>query len=157
MSDINNPILHERLSSAGELRRDAILDLLQGEMRTVHRRRRMHRQIAASSLMLVLVAGLTVLIQSSWRSREHTQDGQRFTAESAPDNPGCIIEMVQTDESIIDRWRTNSVPQADWLDDRTLLAALHDLGRPTGLIRAEGRTWLTSNVVDPIAAATGGM
>jgi hypothetical protein len=68
-----------------------------------------------------------------------------------------VIAFVTTDESLVDRLRSTSIAKADWLNDQTLLAALSDAGRPTGMIHAEGRTWLTNNVVDPIEPRTGGM
>jgi hypothetical protein len=35
------------------------------------------------------------------------------------------------------------------LDDEALLEELAAIGRPTGLVRAEGRAWLTANVANP--------
>ncbi len=165
MNDHLQTSASDSLSAEGRRRRDAMLGLLIGDMQTIHRRRRTRRHMAASAMMVVTVVGLAMLIQDfrghASREADHVQLAQQSTSAATGASGGSgsrsIIEFVKTDESLVERLRSASVSKIDVLDDQSLLTALSDAGRPTGLIRAEGHAWLTSDVVDPIVPPTGGM
>lgn len=146
------------LSAKGTQRRSRMLAELQSDMRRVHRARRIRRR-ATATLATAMVMALVVL---PWQFRKHpSSNGTREIAAepttSEPINaspllpPGAsaMILRVQTDPTVLDRYRAASRPRAVALDDEALLVALADLNRPAGLIRSEGRAWLTAAVADP--------
>jgi hypothetical protein len=73
-----------------------------------------------------------------------------MTAERPPDAPAArsIIEVVNTDPAILDRYRPAATARAEILDHDGLLAALAELNRPAGLIITGGRARLTTSVAD---------
>ena len=128
-----------------------MLEELLHAMQGVHRRRRIRRRAAGAAFFLLLTALMTwMLSHSSTRSAPQVAGNNRPSIDSVP--PAQIasrFEIVQTDPAIAQRLGTTSAPNVEWLDDQSLLSALNELHRPAGLIRADGKTWLTRSVVDP--------
>ncbi len=64
------------------------------------------------------------------------------------------IRIVQVEPGVARRFstatraRSGALPQILYLNDAELLTTLAAAGRPTGLVRSEGRVWLTASVTD---------
>lgn len=64
------------------------------------------------------------------------------------------IHIVQVEPGVARRFstaaraRSGALPKIVYLDDTQLLTVLADAGRATGLVRSEGRVWLTAAVTD---------
>lgn len=152
------------LSQSGIERREQMLNELLGEMKSVHRRRRIRRHVTVASLALIVFAATTaVWLSIDQRSRvvapsphDSPIAGNRSTNDNADEGTSpsvsppssMIVELVQTEPHIVDRYRVVAKPHVEILDDASLLRELAQLNRPAGLIRSEGRTWLTADVTD---------
>jgi hypothetical protein len=121
------------------------------------RRRRMQRFAVrgAGTLAVVLLAG-TILVRT-WPATEPT----RIVEAPAPREPvgprGPFPEILETKPGALDRYSILPWPQSagQIIDDHQLVTILADIGRPAGLIRAQGDIRLTADVTDAaIAAAT---
>jgi hypothetical protein len=128
----DDPITRE-LSPEGAVRRDAMLAGLMDDMRRVHVRRRARRR------MVYTTTPATPPIA-----------GQLGGAADPPpqlqasDRLAAIIEFVRTSDGTHQSGAANIV----LIDDDQLLDALASINRPTGLVRAGGRVWLTDAVAD---------
>ena len=124
---------HERsqLTPEGEARRDVMLDELVGTMQRVHRGRRVRRRVASVLAVLTIFAGMAWVIgsQLSVGDPEQMRIAENQPQPQLPDAPPTerLIRMV---------------------DDDQLLALLAQLDRPAGIVRSEGKTWLTNAVTD---------
>jgi hypothetical protein len=132
------------LSPAGESRRDAMLGELIGTMQRVHRRRRTRRAAMAFGFMLALMGGLTSLVLLS----QSTPRRAEMIVEAPPPRPSAVLEVVRTDPTIVDRYAIAPSSSIRMLDDEALLTELAAMDRPAGLVRSDGRVWLTTDVVD---------
>ncbi len=90
------------------------------------RRRRQRRRTAGSAVIVLglLAVGLWVT------ERPRITETGEVVVHDAPDAPPVTPIRVRT------------------IGDEELLALLAEIGRPAGLIRSEGRVWLTSDVTD---------
>jgi len=160
--DIQNHEPFNQLSAAGLQRRDEMMHELIADMRRLHRRRRIQRQVMIGGMAPIIAM---IAIGLLWRGlSQHEPDAPRMTANksnasSAPplpsdDNsnaapaPSTIVVRVQTDPTIVERWRAAPTSSAVIIDDQALLDTLAALDRPAGLIRSQGRLWLTRPVTD---------
>ena len=105
---------------------ERMLDELIVAMRDIHSRRRRRRRVTGSAALIVLA---TAIVWGTRRTPHH------FVAE--PDTP-TVVQIVRSMP------RTGVVRV---IDDEELLRRLAEIDRPTGLIRSEGRSWLTEPVV----------
>ncbi len=105
---------------------DGMLDELIVAMRDLHLRRRRRRRVAGAATMIVLATAVV------WSTRP-ASDGR-----IEPPDTGPIVQVVGSTP------RTGVVRM---IDDDELLRRLAEIDRPTGLIRSEGRSWLTKPVV----------
>ena len=154
-----------QLSEAGAARRDQMLHDLIGEMKVVRRQRRLRRNVAIASVpMIVIGVGLMVWLIGGGNSKRPTNDQpSQIVVNDGSQNDGSrdlpapqpaqahrsmVVEFVKTDSQIAERYRAAALPRVVMLDDAALLDALVQLDRPAGLIRSEGRTWLTADVTD---------
>lgn len=150
------------LTVAGRARREAMLRTLTHAMRERHAARRRRRRAAAAGGGLLLfalaaVAGRGVLREPATVPGRLVEVPAPMVPERPPARPessaprvACVIEVVKTDPTIVDRYRAPQ-PQrvrVQWIDDDALLAELRGLDRPTGLVRVNGRAFLTEVVVD---------
>ena len=149
------------LSEIGRTRREQMLHVLLGEMTAVHRRRRVRRNVAIGAIpLLVVVASLGIWLMNTEGpsatsprqspvvqddSKQGTQDKDRLASSV---QPSMSVEYVKTDAQIVERYRVTDQAKVIYLDDSGLLSALAQMNRPAGLIRSEGRTWLTAEVTD---------
>jgi hypothetical protein len=156
----------QKLSPVGQARRDAMLGELTDYMRHVHGARRMRRRVGAACGVVAVVFSLAVLaLSGTWSPKVAPGGGDLPLARSGHDGPemksstdgdaptprgsaGCDIRIVQTDPAVLERYRARPAARVILLDDRELLATLAAMNRPTGLIRYQGRAWLTANVTD---------
>ena len=135
-----------RLSQTGVQRRADMLGELQGAMRQVHRRRRaLRRVVAASCLLLALLAASVPF----WRPGPAPH--QVVLEDPAPAPPAPVVDLiiVHTDPTVLARYTPRPQSRTERLNDDALLAHLASINRPTGLIRMGGEVRLTANVVDP--------
>lgn len=154
------------LSRIGQARRGAMLGELTEYMQRVHGARRRRRRVGAACGVAVVVFGLAVLAlsgtparndppgrgDSPLAGRDHTVSQPDSSVDGdvpAPrDGVGCVIRIVQTDPAVLERYRARPAARAILLDDQELLATLAAMNRPAGLIRYQGRAWLTASVTD---------
>jgi len=130
----------EPLSEAGQLRRQDILRLAQGEARRLRRR----RLIGRGSPLLVAIAAAAIIL------RPHPLPGPAPApvAGIAVPAPQPIpvsagVQFIPTDSTIADRLSTQPAPPR-WTDisDRELLDELNAAGKPAGIVSINGRTFL---------------
>ncbi len=105
---------------------DGMLDELIVAMRDLHRRRRRRRRVAGAAALIVLATAVV------WGTRPGSDH------RMVPPDTGPIVQVVRSAP------RTGVVRM---IDDEELLRRLAEIDRPTGLIRTEGRSWLTQPVV----------
>jgi hypothetical protein len=118
-------------------RRETMLDELIVAMRHHHRRRSLVRTAAAWGLLLA-VAGGTWIVRAQQVAQPPGFD--RTHADQAQvEAPATRVERVAGG------YRTGLVKV---IDDDELVLRLAEIERPAGLIRTEGRVWLTSAVAD---------
>ena len=108
----------DTLTPDGAARRDQMIEELLVTMRQVHRGRRRRR--AGAALLVALGLGAAGL----WATgRPATSPAPPPTAQA----PRITVRVI---------------------DDEELLRVLAEIGRPAGLVRSEGRVWLTADVTD---------
>ena len=127
----------EQLHPEKKDRRETMLDELIVAMRHHHRRRRQVRTAAAWCLLLA-VAGGTWIVRAQQVGRPPSFDNTHAHLPQVKP-PAPRVERVSGD------YRTGLVKV---IDDDELVLRLAEIDRPAGLIRTEGRVWLTSAVAD---------
>ncbi len=146
----------EPLSQAGQARREAMLDELVAVVSQTHRARRLRRHVLGSGVVVCLVLLLMRLglpgaggLDDGRLLVNRTPDERRVvTPTEAPRRSGCVTVLVQTDPTVVDRYRARTTGLAVRMDDRMLLNALASINRPTGLIRFGDSLRLTAPVTD---------
>lgn len=139
------------LSEQGRARRDAMLAELQSQVVRTARVRRV-RSGVLSAAALGLIASLAVLltpnrVPSPVSPVAVLTEPTTIPVQVAPPK----VQVVRTVEGVLDRYRStpNSLTvRVDRIGDDELLAELTAIGRPAGIIRSQGRTWLTAAVTD---------
>lgn len=136
----------DQLSATGRARREAMLNDLIAAMRRTHRHRSRRRR-AAGTLAIVLV-----VIGCVWAAELHLPGASQTThvVGRRPIGPSSAVDSVVGKSAPAVRivrhdHRTGRVRV---IGDDGLLRLLDDLGRSAGLIRSEGRAWLTNAVAD---------
>ncbi len=125
MIDQNN----KHLSPDGEARKDEMLSQLVGQMKHIHNARRVRRRIVYT-FSLVIVCAITVWVVSlQYLNPQPTIFAERSTGK------GTNIEQPKA-------------PSIKAINDDELIALLAEINRPTGIVRSEGRIWLTNPVTD---------
>ena|SRR5688572_12947278 len=149
------------LSAVGMARRDRMLAELTDGMHRLHRARRTRRRAAA----IVVPAMLLTIGVLLWRDSsptnpqpgsgplalDHKPQGNEIPAAPEPKSPVMIVTRVRSGDLPVDQFRVRtaaSPASAEILSDNELLTALAAIDRPTGLVRAGERTWLTRSVAD---------
>jgi hypothetical protein len=142
----------ERLTAAGEVRRDEILRAAQWALRWRRRRR------TASKVALIAgcVAVATASISGVWRAsnahsgREIARSGEGSERVSSPGTTPTkhAFLLVRTDPEIVERVlvHTHPIRPDQLVDDDQLEALLREAGRPEGIVRVRGRAVLASEV-----------
>lgn len=161
------------VSTLAAQRADAMLPALQRELaRGVGRRRARTRTAGACAIVVLLGGAIVAAVLTTTRSVAPARSTPlaEAPAESA-DQPTVRIEIVRSidtssieivrdspRETIIAMYTNPSVDLASIsVTDHELLDLLNEMGRPTGLVRANGRVWLTAAVTDDeIAKGRGG-
>jgi hypothetical protein len=110
-------------------RRETMLPELIAAMKRHHRRRRIRRRLGAAGAIALVAAGGAWIV----RAQSPAQPGRTVGP------PASFITVVGQD------YRTGLVRV---IDDDELVRRLVEIDRPVGLIRAEGRVWLTGAVAD---------
>ena len=154
-------------------RADAMLPALQRELsRGVRRRRGRSRALGACAILLLLGGAIVAAMLTSRPIVAPTLPPPIVEAPDAPvGRPTVSIEVVRSmdaplievvrdapRDSLVQFYATASVDLASIsVTDQELLDLLNAIGRPTGLVRANGRVWLTAAVTDDeIAKQRGG-
>ncbi len=135
------------LSERGRLRRNAMLSVLQSAVVQEGRRRRVRRFAVRGATTAAVFAAAGVFLINSWVTPT--------TPNEIPEDRRLeFISIVQVPPGVLERYIVSTdVDSADYIiDDDDLVATLSAIGRPTGLIRSEGKTWLTESVTDAALA-----
>jgi hypothetical protein len=130
------------LSSAGAVRREAILRDATAAMSRLHRRRRAGRRAAALALVIAPVAVITAL------AARPAPTGPGVT-EAIAARPAVELITVRSDAGILARYAPAETFTARILDDQMLVETLREIDRPAGVIRMGGRVMVSATVVDP--------
>ncbi|MHC5115416.1 MAG: hypothetical protein ACYTGP_13435 [Planctomycetota bacterium] len=140
------------LTPAGRERRESMLAGLIDDMHRVHRTRRRRRaMVAAASLGALLAVSALMLVPATPPEVGDEQLAHDTPAvDPAPPAPRPVMTVgfVRTDSGITERFATTPRSRVVEIDDDTLLTALADIGRRTGLVRRDGRVELTRDVLD---------
>jgi hypothetical protein len=144
----------ERLSPAGQARREAMLDELLEVVKRTQRARRLRRR----ATVIGGCAGLVLLfVVFTWPGAPgpapqvaNLSTGQPTDVRlvEAPRPPACITSVVETDVSVLARYRAVPQPVVARMDDRMLVQTLASIGRPAGLIRFGDDVRLSRPVTD---------
>ena len=110
-------------------------------MRRHHARRRWGRRLGTASAMLAVAAGAVWVTTSRPATRNDFDHGVR------PGHRATTVQIVRHAP------RTGLIKT---IDDTELLVRLAEIDRPTGMIRTEGRVWLTDPVIGPARDDDGG-
>lgn len=143
------------LSQSGLARRQRMHDELIEAMTKLHRRRHVRRRtLVAAVLLLPLLFGALVLVKPSAAppALPTIVEGEPRLPHPQPgDARPSLVQVVHTDPSVIDRYAYSaSDSTVTWIDDQQLLQELAALGRPAGIVRMNGRAWLTMDVTDDV-------
>ena len=122
-----NEYIRSQLTPEGVARREAMLDELVGAMQRVHHGRRVRRRAASALAVLTIFVGIAWVVGSQ-----------------LPARPEIVVHLPQPQPS--DAPPTQRLIQM--VDDDELVALLAQLDRPAGIVRSEGRIWLTNAVTD---------
>ncbi len=142
------------LSEQGRARRDAMLAELQSRVVRTARVRRVRSGVLAAAA-LGLIASLAVLLTPNRVAPPVSPvadltEPPTIPGEAAPNSPATIL-VLRTDPGVLGRYGAppNSLAvRVVRIGDDELLAELAAMGRPAGIIRSQGRTWLTAAVTD---------
>lgn len=167
---------HTTVSPSAAARAEAMLPGLQRELARSARTRRVRRRVVGVCTLVMIVGG-SILAAAYSRSpappapRGAGAPGAPVAVAEATAAPwsGSGIEVVRTMEApMIERVDTvkpvevavsheTTVDYASIsVNDREMLDLLNEMGRPSGLVRANGRVWLTAAVTDEEIAAQKG-
>lgn len=126
MIDQNN----KKLSPDGEARKEEMLSQLVGQMKHIHNARWVRRRVI-QTLTLVVVCAITVWAISLKYSKPQPNDFVIVPPPNIkqPSRPQ-ITTLIKT------------------INDDELIALLAKINRPAGVVRSEGRIWLTNPVTD---------
>ena len=130
----------EPLSEAGQLRRQGILRLAQGEARRLRRR----RLIGRGSPPVIAIAAAAIILRPHHLPRP-TPAPVAGIAVPAPQPIAASagVQFIPTDSTITDRLSTQpSTPRWTDISDRELLDELNAVGEPAGIVSINGRTFL---------------
>lgn len=144
------------LTPAGQARREAMLGELVEVVKQTHRTRRLRRRVLGAG---ALVCVALLLMRLSLPVGNVVDDGarvvERMSDESDvvvpaefPPEAVRVTVIVQTDPSVVERYRAEPTGLVVQIDDRMLLTTLASIGRPTGLIRFGDTLRLTAPVTD---------
>ena len=128
----------EPLSEVGQARREAMLDELVAVLNQTHRARRLRRRVLGTGVVVCLVL---LLMRIGWPGAGGLDDGRLLVDRTpderrvvmpteAPRRSGCVIVLVKTDPTVVDRYRARTTGLAVRMDDRMLLNALASINRP---------------------------
>ncbi len=162
MSDNRND-----MSVLASQRADAMLPGLQAELTRGVRRRKARSRAAASCAIVVITGGAILAASLSIRSRPLAPALPPVAEAPAepsipPVEAASLIEVVRTVSApsieIVRDTRPGALiavytsPIADLasirVSDTEFLEILNEIGRPSGLVRANGKVWLTAAVTD---------
>lgn len=151
-------------TDGGGLKRRLLPPLL-AEVGAVRRRRVARRRGVGAAALLMVAFGVT--LAARWRVTPPQQPAPIAGVPKAGSTP-TTIELVRSSGAALAAWRIETNPSAlasalsrpdvaafEHLDDQRLLDFLASIGRPTGIVRSGGRTWLTADVADPLPRQSG--
>lgn len=121
---------NKQLSSAGKARKKAMLTELVGQMNHIHSKRQTRTRVI-NTLALIIVCAITIWIVSLKYS--NPQINNLAT--------GPIIESGKPQQP-------SKTTLVKTINDDELIALLAKIDRPAGIIRSQGRIWLTNAVTD---------
>ena len=119
----------KQLSPQGETRKEEMLSQLVGQMNHIHNSRQLRRRVI-NTFTLVIVCAITVWVVSIQYSSPQAPE-----IVKGPSGSGTSIELPNE-------------PLFKTINDDQLIARLAEIDRPAGIIRSEGRIWLSNPVTD---------
>lgn len=125
MIDQNN----QQLSPDGVVRKKAMLSQLVGQMKHIHNARKMRRRVIHSLTLVIVCVGAVWAISLKYSNPQSKEfAGGSTSNESLKElQESTLIKTINDDE---------------------LIALLAKINRPAGMVRSEGRIWLTNAVTD---------
>ncbi|HUU82431.1 MAG TPA: hypothetical protein VM243_02900 [Phycisphaerae bacterium] len=146
----------EALSPTGRDRREAMLDELVRTMERTHRNRRTRRRVLGTTAvvcLLLLLVRLALPEASTPGSEPQITRNDATVSDPiepppAPRRPAVVTVLVQTDPSVLDRFRAQPTHRVVRIDDSQLVATLASINRPAGLIRFGDSLRLSTAVTD---------
>lgn len=132
-------------------------------MRDHHQRRRSRRRVLATAI-LIFSTGILAFLMFGRSSTTPTPPVSRDIGGDSPlpaipqtsteikELRHSIITIVRTDPNILERYALPPTSKIETISDEILLNSLASLGRPTGLIRYDGRVRLTKDVTDKLTS-----
>jgi hypothetical protein len=145
--------------------RSRLLPGLLAEVGEVRRRRTARGRGLALAAMVTIALGVTLIAR--WSIAPPTPSAPIATApplsaapptiETIRTSPAALAAWsIPTDASALARAATHTdLANLERLDDESLLDLLASIGRPAGIVRTGGKTWLTADVADPRATGPG--
>ncbi len=140
-----------------------MLPALRRELERGVRRRRVRSHAASACAVVLLLGGAIVAAMLTTAPRGaptptliaeapiETADQTNVRIEVVRSMSAPSIQIVRDSprDSLVDIYTTPNVDIASIrVTDHELLDILNEMGRPTGLVRANGRVWLTAAVTD---------
>jgi len=143
---MTDPLDHpDALSPAGAARRDAMLGALRAEVPRAAAARRNRRRAVRAAALIILVGVVGVLALP----RRTSVPPPPAHVEAPAPPPGWTL--VRTDDTAASRLTVHS--RADWsgviVNDDELLLELEEMGRPAGIIRTGGKTYISGLDTSP--------
>lgn len=142
---MTDPLDHpDALSPAGAARRDAMLAALRAEVPRAAAARRARRR-AVRAAAVTFIVGVIAILALPRRTSVPPPPVVEATA------PPPAWTLVRTDVTAASRLTVHS--RADWsgviVNDDELLLELEEMGRPAGIIRTGGKTWISGLDTSP--------
>jgi hypothetical protein len=126
-------------------------DVLVAAMGRHHSARRRRRRAALGATAALLLLGVVLIAMPPAQQPAPIVSETPFHVPPV-EPPRVLVEFahITTDPAVLDRYLVrDSTPRLSVvIGDEELLELLNEIGRPTGLVRAGSRVWLTSSVRD---------
>lgn len=130
-------------------------------MRSHHQRRRIRRRSLATAFLMICAGTVALLMLGRNYMPPAPPVASEIESSSSPtglpqpfpvatESRHSIITIVRTDPDILERYVMRPSFKIETISDETLLASLASIGRPTGLIRYDGRVMLAKDVTDDL-------
>lgn len=121
----------KQLSRDGLARKKAMLSQLVGQMNHIHKARQVRRRVIHTLTLVIVCAGVVWAVSSK---SSNSPQPEKIVNEHSPN----IKPALQPQKTTLIKT----------INDDELIALLAKINRPAGVIRSEGRIWLSNPVTD---------